>query len=405
VDVSLASLLDRALASRWYVLRFGMPLERWYNEDTAQARLRYVTTIVTIGALALMLFLISDYALIPDMVAQAVLLRGVATILMVTAGLFWIHRTKSVAVREGIVVAFGLLAQLISVYLMIESRSPHRGSYLGSAFLIMLYVNIVAQPRFSYAVIATAGSLAAVLVGVMLISSIAAPVRLWLAGMNIIAGALTLVANFQLERQARRHYLMTMQEQLRSEHLATNNFELKSLSEEDPLTGLYNRRALEQRVRDLFLRSEFTQSPVSVLMIDVDRFKAFNDHFGHPKGDRCLQRIAATLIQEIRGGSDLVARYGGEEFIIVMPDTGFAGAVATAERIRLAIEACGIPSAPLQDIGVPLVVTASVGVATCEHPAGQVATGCPGTLADLIRRADECLYKAKATGRNRVNCG
>jgi diguanylate cyclase (GGDEF)-like protein len=405
VDVSLASSVESALARPWYVLRFGMPLERWYNEDTAQSRLRSVTLAVTVGGLFIMLFLVSDYALMPDVFIRAVILRGLVTSLVVTAGLFWVHRTKSVAARESVVVAVGLLTELISVYLLVKSRSPYCGSYLGSTFLIMLYVNIAGQPRFPYAVIATSGCLATVFASLILISGIPAPVGLWLAVVNITAGALTLVSNFQLERQARQHYLMTMQEQLRSEHLATNNFELKNLSEEDPLTGLYNRRALEHRFDDAFNLSRFRQTPISVLMIDVDHFKAYNDHFGHPMGDKCLKTIATILMDKARGGSDLVARYGGEEFIIVMPQTDRSGVLSVGERIRRAIEACAITAPPQRDMGSFQVVTASFGAATCEHAASGDAIACGCTPADLIRRADQCLYTAKASGRNRVSCG
>jgi diguanylate cyclase (GGDEF)-like protein len=404
MNAPLSALVESALARPWYVLRFEMPLERWYSEDTAQARLRYVTIIVAVGALVIMLFLGSDYALVRDVFVQALILRGLVTCLVVAAGLFGIHRTKSIAAREGLVVAFGLVTELISVYLTVKSNSPYRGAYLSITYPIMLYVNIVGRPRFTYAVVATSLCLAAVLGGLILIAGMPAQVRLWLALAHILTGALTLVSNFQLERQARQHYLMTMQEQLLSERLATHNFELRSLAEEDPLTGLYNRRALDHRIDDVFNRCKFNHSPISVLMIDVDHFKAYNDHFGHPMGDRCLQLVAATLIDQTRGRSDLVARYGGEEFIIVMPQTDRSGVLSFAERLRVGIENCAITAPPIRDHNRSGVVTASFGVATCDHAAGEDAVACDCTPADLIRRADQSLYTAKTTGRNRVSC-
>ena len=403
-EIPLASLVQDALDAPWHALHFETALERQYNADTARSRVRHLTVTVTLGALLVMMFLVSDYALIPDIFLQAVILRGFTTPIVAALTVFWIRRTRSAGLREGIVVFMSVWVETGIAYLAVETHSPYRSDYLLGAFLIMVYVNIVAQVRFGYAVVATLLSLAAVFGALILIAGIPAPVWLSLAGINITTGVLTLVANFQLERQARRFYLMTTRERLRNEDLASSNSELRSLSEEDPLTGVYNRRALDQRIDDLFMRSKLSESPISVIMIDVDRFKAFNDDFGHPAGDRCLQTIAAILIDQTRGRDDLVARYGGEEFILVLPQADLAGALLIAEQIRTAIENRAIPAAQSRDIGQSRVVTASFGVSACNHATGGQAVTCPCTPADLIHRADQSLYAAKEAGRNRVHC-
>jgi predicted signal transduction protein with EAL and GGDEF domain len=311
-DMPLASLVQDALDAPWHALRFATVLERRYNADTAVSRVRHLTLTLTIGTLLVMMFLSSDYALIPDLFLQAVILRGFTTPIVAGLCIFWIRRTKSTGLRESIVVVMCVWVEMGIAYLAVETHSPYRSDYLLGAFLIIVYINIVAQARFGYAVVATLCSLAAVFGALSLMTGIAAPVRLSLAGINITTGVLTLVANFQLERQARRFYLMTMRERIRNEDLANSNSALRSLSEEDPLTGVYNRRALDQRIDELFLRSKFNESPISVIMIDVDHFKAYNDDFGHPAGDRCLQTVAAILVDKTRGRDDLVARYGGE---------------------------------------------------------------------------------------------
>ncbi len=197
---------------------------------------------------------------------------------------------------------------------------------------------------------------------------------------------------------------MTTRERLHNEDLANSNSELRSLTEEDPLTGVYNRRALDQRIDDLFMLTKLNQSPISVIMIDVDHFKAYNDHFGHPAGDRCLQTVADILSDLTRDRDGLVARYGGEEFILVIPRADLDSASRIAEQIRTAIEHRAIPAARLRDMGRSAVVTASLGVCACSHDVGGQAVLCPCTPADLIHRADQSLYAAKEAGRNRVHC-
>jgi diguanylate cyclase (GGDEF)-like protein len=402
--IPLASLVQAALDAPWHALHFDAVLERKYNEDTARARVRHLTVTVTLGALLVMMFLVSDYALIPDIFFQSVILRGFTTPIVGALTVLWVRRTRSAAFRESIVVFMSVWVESGIAYLAVETHSPYRSDYLLGAFLIIVYVNIVAQVRFGYAVVATLLSLAAVFAALTIITGIPAPVRLSLAGINITTGVLTLVANFQLERQARRFYLMTMRERLRNEDLATSNSELRSLSEEDPLTGVYNRRALDQRIDELFMRSKFNGSPISVIMIDVDHFKAYNDDFGHPAGDRCLQTVAAILSEKTSGRDDLVARYGGEEFILVLPRADLDGALLIAEQIRTAIESRAIPAARSRGIGQSPVVTASFGVSSCNHATSGHAVTCPCTPADLIHRADRSLYGAKEAGRNRVHC-
>ncbi|MFC5568659.1 diguanylate cyclase [Lysobacter yangpyeongensis] len=154
----------------------------------------------------------------------------------------------------------------------------------------------------------------------------------------------------------------------------------------DALTGLSNRRSADARLEAERTRAQRLGEPLSVLMIDIDRFKAVNDHWGHAQGDRVLVALADVLRDELRG-ADLAARYGGEEFLVILPDTGIDAALDVAERIRQRIAAL---HAERQDPA--LAITASVGLA--ELAKGEDA-------ATLVARADAALYAAKAGGRNR----
>jgi diguanylate cyclase (GGDEF)-like protein len=175
----------------------------------------------------------------------------------------------------------------------------------------------------------------------------------------------------------------------RTQQLALANERLEQLSVTDPLTGLANRRRLEESLQDEWHWAQRTHRALSMAIVDIDHFKLYNDRHGHPAGDRCLQRIANQLDRNVRN-IDLVARYGGEEFAIVMPDTEAAAARDVAERLRLAISALAEPLTADQ------VVTASVGVATL-HAMERYGTD------QLVERADGALYEAKRDGRNCVH--
>lgn len=174
-----------------------------------------------------------------------------------------------------------------------------------------------------------------------------------------------------------------------AELLKKMNVELESLASNDALTGVSNRRAFLSRLKQEILRSGRTANPLSLLMIDVDKFKAYNDTFGHPEGDRALSSVAGVLQQTARE-TDFTARYGGEEFAVILGETGSAESRKAAERIRSAVEAAGWEKRP---------VTVSIGAATfCDIPEN---TKTDTLLQLLISQADEALYKSKAAGRNR----
>ncbi|WP_449429796.1 diguanylate cyclase domain-containing protein [Pseudomonas putida] len=164
---------------------------------------------------------------------------------------------------------------------------------------------------------------------------------------------------------------------------------LASLAATDSLTGLANRRQLDQRLRLEWARAQRNRKPLAVLMVDVDHFKAFNQRHGHAGGDHALREVAKTLEHCIRRPADLAARYGGEEFQVVLPETELAGARLLAERIRASVETL----APFADDAHAVTVSIGIGLHV------------PGTQQDLtmlLGAADEALYRAKASGRNRV---
>ncbi|MCY1143289.1 diguanylate cyclase [Actinoplanes sp. Pm04-4] len=176
----------------------------------------------------------------------------------------------------------------------------------------------------------------------------------------------------------------------RTRELAAANTKLEELSSTDSLTGLANRRRFEQALEAHHDRLRHSGRPYSILMIDVDFFKKYNDRFGHQAGDECLRKVGAALAAAIRAGTDLACRYGGEEFLLILGDSDPAVAATLAERTRAGIQNLRIPHPD----GPAGVVTVSIGVA--------VAAGASENTGELLRRADAALYAAKAAGRNGV---
>ncbi|MBB3764496.1 diguanylate cyclase domain-containing protein [Sphingomicrobium lutaoense] len=189
----------------------------------------------------------------------------------------------------------------------------------------------------------------------------------------------------QLEQLIRKRTLdlEEMYEKLRDSH-----GELNDLAYQDALTGIANRRAFD-RAMDRALREE--DSSLSLLLIDVDYFKLFNDHYGHSAGDTCLREVAETLSTHLSRSTDMVARFGGEEFAVLLPGASLSAATRVARLLRAAIESRAIPHDANPNSPV---VTASIGIATAQP--GQDASA-------LIEAADRQLYRAKEEGRNRIS--
>ncbi len=169
---------------------------------------------------------------------------------------------------------------------------------------------------------------------------------------------------------------------------------LRSLAFIDGLTGIANRRRFDENLESEWRGCRRTRTPLSLVMIDIDQFKQFNDAYGHQAGDTCLQSVASVLKAGVGRSHDIVARYGGEEFVCLMPGADQAGAMIKAEALRLAVQALGIAH---KGSTVAPVVTISLGVATA-IPSAEL------TPERLLTAADASLYEAKRTGRNRTCC-
>ncbi|WP_309084563.1 PleD family two-component system response regulator [Chelativorans sp.] len=210
----------------------------------------------------------------------------------------------------------------------------------------------------------------------------------------IVRGLELAVNDYVLRPVERQELIARLRTQIRrkryNDSLRSSVAQTVEMAVTDPLTGLHNRRYLDSHLQSLFDRAVARRRPLSVMIVDLDRFKSVNDTFGHDGGDAVLREVAVRLRRNLRG-IDLVCRYGGEEFVVVMPETELKIAERVAERIRREIAESPFP---IGATGQSVAVTASIGVAGLQESHDAVEA--------MLKRADLALYEAKTAGRNRV---
>jgi diguanylate cyclase (GGDEF)-like protein len=385
----LASLADLWLTGkvRSWTLRFPARLEAAFERDSGADRNRTLA-VLTLGAtLAFLLWDISG--LLSDIAAgaRAIHALAMAPINIVAAYAFW--RGLKANTRELLASALAVFSATSLVALFVSGAWLSAGLCSTGVIVTILLATLVIQLRVPYAVASVAIMLSLLLSGLLIGPADAAPELRKFLPTAIISAAIALLASWRQEREFRRAYLMGLKERLRLRALGQRNRELDVLTRRDPLTGLPNRRAFDLWLEDPGVH---TAAPWSLIAIDIDHFKAYNDLYGHPAGDQCLRDVSTCLRTELRGVSDLFARIGGEEFAVLLPTTRRAAAAGIAERLRQAVTRMAVPHAAPEACGH---VTISAGVA-------QVSVSLEVESAALIAAADAALYEAKRQGRDRV---
>ena len=215
------------------------------------------------------------------------------------------------------------------------TASPDAGHYQYFVLLVLLLTNTIQHLPFRYAVVVSSIILVCHALAVFVSGHMSGPVAFAAISTLAVSAYLTLISNYHSERDARRAYLHTLRDNLR-------HAEIEAASKQDALTDLANRHHLTARLAELWDKPDDIVSPVAMIMLDIDRFKLFNDRYGHVTGDACLKRVAACVAAELRSGDDLAVRYGGEELLVLLPNTELFDAVRIAERIRRSLMAIGI---------------------------------------------------------------
>lgn len=290
--------------------------------------------------------------------------------------------------HAGLVVVGGM--GIVGMIYVAPSDRAHL--YYAGLMLVVFYAYTFSALRFYYASLsALSVTLLYPLVDVYVVKTDTEQLianMFFLGSSNVIG----LPVSYLLERHIRRDFLLTMLLAFEKRKTERLNMRLKDISYLDGLTGVPNRRKLEEHLSREWDRARKSGQPLSLLMVDIDFFKRYNDLLGHLEGDECLRKVAQEINRHVRSGMDLVARYGGEEFAVVLPETNEEQARSIAERIRNDVESLKIPH-PASEVS--RYITVSVGVATLV-PEDNLRKEV------LVSMADRALYRAKRRGRNRV---
>ncbi len=264
------------------------------------------------------------------------------------------------------------------------------GIFFGDV-LVIIACNIALPLSFRYAAAATTIGTALLSLSVFYNLDVNQSVAVALVETYVATAAFTLLANYRAESADRRNYLHALRESVHTTLMHEKNTQLEELSLTDPLTGLANRRKFDRQIEHAVNSARETDTPLAMLSIDIDHFKLYNDHYGHPAGDACLISVAQCLGKF--SNSETLARLGGEEFALLLPDTDAIQAANVAELLRREVQAMALPHDGRNDHAF---VTISIGVAVAETENTRNAEW-------LMRNADDALYVGKRSGRNQVS--
>jgi diguanylate cyclase (GGDEF)-like protein len=372
--------------------RFSPEMEAAYQAEVEGIREKRIARTGVVAAILYSSFALSDRVMVPDAWQQAWAIRFLLVVPLMLIGTLCLYKIRNIGHRQLLLAAATLVSGISLPWIASLSHHPNAAHYQTGITLIVLFGNIVLALRFRHALATSVALTLVYSLSLNFMATMSSQVRFNNALFLIAAVVISLIANFRMDQDQRRAWLARSRELERNAELSRAVEMLAKISAEDPLTQLANRREFDRRMNLEWGRATRDEKPVALIMVDIDCFKNYNDHYGHPAGDSCLQQIAATLRDIPKRSSDLVARLGGEEFIVLLPNTTLEDAGQLAERMRAAVEALKIAHSHSP---VSFYVTATFGVAA--------TVPAPRALgADLLAQADAALYRAKTQGRNRV---
>jgi diguanylate cyclase (GGDEF)-like protein len=384
--------IQKSMENGFPFLIFTRRLEQHFLSDTLDARRNRFFIMGVIAVLIYNLFLITDREMLPDIYLTAWKIRlGIVTPAMIIVLI--IMRWRAFVRLLDFFIDFLVVLTSGSIILILElSHHPNVAHYHTGIILIVMFGNIVVRLRFWHAFCVSWLTFLLYVLTVSRITPMPPPVMINSSVVLFSAIIISLIANYQMENDLRWNYLRNLLKEIETLGLEKAKAELEHLSSSDVLTGLANRRHFDALLDAAWRMGIRNGTLLSVLFLDVDDFKAYNDNYGHHAGDVCLQKIAAVIRRSVHRPHDLCARYGGEEFIVLFPDTSLENTIQVAEKIRKSIELENLPHSFSRAASH---VTISIGVATMTPVRGM-------SQNLLVEMADRALYKAKELGRNQV---
>ncbi|PLP59037.1 GGDEF-domain containing protein [Mesorhizobium loti] len=369
-------------------------LRALFHKESQATRRTAARPGLYIAVVIYLLFAFSDILLVPDVAPYTIAARlavGVTALLTLETLLLFNAPTKWLDITCAGAIIFGYIGWLVPTSFSSNQESVSYYMVFGTIFMMSANLFFTFQFRFS---VVTSAIILCILYAVNYFIPSSFIYKLVFGAFYISCFVFTSYINWKLNRERYNVFLNALEARNQHREATERGVALLKLSRTDPLTGLENRRAVDERLRDLWNNWQLYGSTFAVLLIDVDFFKRFNDHYGHQKGDRCLIEVADSLRHLVEQRNAAIGRYGGEEFIVLAQLKRLEDVVALSEEIRQTVEALGVIHNERRD-GTQ-VVTVSIGAAfTRDQPGAK--------LERIIQEADRALYLAKADGRNCVH--
>ena len=388
---SLEKKLQSYLTTPSFDMRFPPEIDQYFENHDQQEQVHHFLKAGWFGLIFFNLLAISDYYLMPGQAFTAWGMRFLWATPLSLMPLLGLPRNWSPSKRDKVLARLLILLAL-GLSVATYAAQPLDTDYFSLQWLLLCLMGSALFPiRFRVALPLTGFLLLLYSATSLLLAKVTlARTCTDIAVMSALL-LISLEAKRRSERDCRRSYALQMLDRIKRQRLEEINKKLSQQATNDGLTGIYNRRALDKSYQRLWRHALRKQRPISVLFIDVDFFKRYNDTYGHACGDECLVWLAALLQKAARRPLDFVARFGGEEFIVILPDTQPAEAGVFAEQVRALVIAARKP----HQASPEKCITVSIGV----------SGGIPGKDESenlYLEQADLALYQAKSRGRNQA---
>lgn len=384
----------RTVAGKFLKLRFPADQETDYRDHDRDQRRKHLAVMGALGVVVYNVYTASSIAMFPDIQGKVRLMQaGLSAIV-----LFLIAASYAIALparwREA-VFSFGTaLIGVVSAWVLSQSHQLTALNYSVCLVLIPMFSGVAARQPFWFACVPAVATCVAAALFFKPVGPVQTLVHFDSVFTIINNTVYTLILAYTLEYGARKEWLLSKIERLRRDALLAVTRKLHQMSVLDPLTGLSNRRQFEEDFQRIWLEHQRDHQPLAILIIDVDFFKLYNDGYGHPQGDRCLRQVSAVIRETALAAKGLAARLGGEEFSVLLPGATIAQATQLGEHVCAAVRQAGLEHR-YSKVDGQQTVTVSVG-------AGSLVPDKGSNRRSLFAIADDALYHAKNSGRNRV---
>ncbi|WP_043311581.1 diguanylate cyclase [Pseudomonas sp. ML96] len=352
----------------------------------------FLLAINLIAMIAYDLYVFADALLIPDMALESLLLRGGLSLVGLVNIYLVFRYSRSVLLMDMLMPIHDIISTIAWFELLKRSESPDVASFLFASVVFVLLANLGVRYSFR-GILACSLVISAITLGnVWLLYDGDSKAVLIYVLVFLPVALFSLFISWTNIRSVKRAFLADQEERQQRAELATLTLQLQELAHTDPLTLTGNRRAFDQAMQLSWQQMRQGGRPFALLLIDIDYFKPYNDHYGHQAGDACLRQVAESMLGAMRSGQARLFRYGGEEFAILLDGCRRSELLRIAERLRQQVEALGLPHQRRADqLGH---LTISIGAVLADPMLSE--------LEQLLKRCDELLYRAKQEGRNRV---